>query len=249
MPLRPLPLDALPLNAPTIGSALDGLVTAQSQRPLFEWDWVVRNPERIWAATLEHLWLTGAAVGAGLVISLLLAVLALRHRRLYAPIIAAGGLLFTLPSLAAFALLAPFTGLSPTTAIIALTSYTVLILVRNIVTGIDGVPPEVVEAARGMGYRRVRLFLEIELPLALPVIVAGIRIAAVTVIGLVTVTALLGLGGLGQFILTGFRVLPPFPTQIVVGTLLSVVLAIAVDLALLGVERLLTPWARRRATV
>jgi osmoprotectant transport system permease protein len=176
-------------------------------------------------------------------------VLALRWRRLYGPIIAAGGLLYTIPSLAAFALLAPFTGLTATTAIIALTSYTVLILVRNIVTGIDGVPPEAVEAARGMGYRRGRLFWEIELPLALPVIVAGLRIASVTVIGLVTVTALLGLGGLGQFILRGFRVLPPYPTQIIVGTALSVVLAVAVDLLLLAVERALTPWARRRATV
>jgi len=222
---------------------------AAQQRPLFEWSWVVRNADRIWDATLEHLYLTGMAVGIGLVLSLLLAVLALRNRRLYAPIIAAGGLLFTLPSLAAFALLAPFTGLSATTAIIALTSYTILILVRNIVTGIDGVPDEVVEAARGMGYRRTRLFLEIELPLALPVIVAGVRIAAVTVIGLVTVTALLGLGGLGQFILSGFRVLPPFPTQIIVGTGLSVVLAIVFDLGLLGVERALTPWARRRAAV
>lgn len=228
-------------------SRIAGLLA--SQRPLLEWSWVVDNTDRIWDATREHLFLTAMSVGAGLVVSLALSVLALRYRRAYAPIIAAGGLLYTLPSLAAFALLAPFTGLSATTAIIALASYTVLILVRNIVTGIDGVPAEVIEAARGMGYRRVRLFVQIELPLALPVIVAGVRIAAVTVIGLVTVTALLGLGGLGQLILTGFRVLPPFPTLIVVGTGLSVVLAVVVDLALLGLERALTPWARRRATV
>jgi osmoprotectant transport system permease protein len=222
---------------------------AQAQRPLFEWSWVARNAESIWAATLEHLFLTGTAVGIGLLVSLGFAVASLRWRRLYGPIIAAGGLLYTIPSLAAFALLAPFTGLTSTTAIIALTSYTVLILVRNIVTGIDGVPPEAVEAARGMGYQRGRLFWEIELPLALPVIVAGVRIASVTVIGLVTVTALLGLGGLGQFILRGFRVLPPYPTQIIVGTALSVILAVAVDLLLLGLERVLTPWTRRRATV
>jgi osmoprotectant transport system permease protein len=222
---------------------------AQTERPLFEWDWVTRNTDAIWSATLEHLFLTGTSVGIGLLVSLGLAVLALRWRRLYAPIIATGGLLYTIPSLAAFALLAPFTGLTATTAIIALTSYTVLILVRNIVTGIDGVPPEAVEAARGMGYRRGRLFWEIELPLALPVIVAGLRIASVTVIGLVTVTALLGLGGLGQFILRGFRVLPPYPTQIIVGTALSVILAIAVDLLLLALERALTPWTRRKATV
>jgi osmoprotectant transport system permease protein len=222
---------------------------AQTERPLFEWAWVTRNADSIWSATLEHLFLTGMAVGIGLVVSLGLAVLALRWRRWYGPIIAVGGLLYTIPSLAAFALLAPFTGLTATTAIIALTSYTVLILVRNIVTGIDGVPDEAVEAARGMGYRRGRLFWEIELPLALPVIVAGLRIASVTVIGLVTVTALLGLGGLGQFILRGFRVLPPYPTQIIVGTVLSVVLAITVDLLLLALERALTPWTRRRATV
>jgi osmoprotectant transport system permease protein len=222
---------------------------AQSERPLFEWSWVTRNASTIWLATVEHLYLTGVAVGIGLVVSLGLAVLALRRPRLYAPIIATGGLLYTIPSLAAFALLAPFTGLTATTAIIALTSYTILILVRNIVAGIQGVPPEAVEAGRGMGYRRGRLFWEIELPLALPVIIAGVRIAAVTVIGLVTVTALLGLGGLGQFILRGFRVLPPYPTQIIVGTVLSVVLAVVVDLGLLALERALTPWARRRVTV
>jgi osmoprotectant transport system permease protein len=224
-------------------------VLAQAERPLFEWSWVTRNASSIWDATLEHLFLTGMAVGIGLLASLVLAVVSLRRRSWYAPIIAAGGLLYTIPSLAAFALLAPFTGLTATTAIIALTSYTILILVRNVVTGIDGVPPEAVEAAQGMGYRPARLFFEIELPLALPVIIAGVRIAAVTVIGLVTVTALLGLGGLGQFILRGFRVLPPYPTQIIVGTALSVALAVVVDLALLALERALTPWSRRKVTV
>jgi osmoprotectant transport system permease protein len=224
-------------------------VLAQAERPLFEWSWVTRNASSIWDATLEHLFLTGMAVGIGLLVSLVLAVVSLRRRSWYAPIIAAGGLLYTIPSLAAFALLAPFTGLTATTAIIALTSYTILILVRNVVTGIDGVPPEAVEAAQGMGYRPARLFFEIELPLALPVIIAGVRIAAVTVIGLVTVTALLGLGGLGQFILRGFRVLPPYPTQIIVGTALSVALAVVVDLALLALERALTPWSRRKVTV
>jgi osmoprotectant transport system permease protein len=236
------------VTAGTVWSAISPLL-AQSERPLFEWSWVTRNASSIWDATVEHLFLTGMAVGIGLLVSLVLAVVSLRRRSWYGPIIAAGGLLYTIPSLAAFALLAPFTGLTATTAIIALTSYTILILVRNVVTGIDGVPPEAVEAAKGMGYRPARLFLEIELPLALPVIIAGVRIAAVTVIGLVTVTALLGLGGLGQFILRGFRVLPPYPTQIIVGTLLSVALAVVVDLALLALERALTPWSRRRVTV
>jgi osmoprotectant transport system permease protein len=130
------------------------------------------------------------------------------------------------------------------TAEIALVSYTILILVRNIYTGITGVPAGIVEAADGMGYRPFRRFLRIQLPLAAPVIVAGVRIATVTVIGLVTVTALIGQGGLGFFILDGFRRSIVFPTEIILGTVLSGVLAAAFDLALLGVERALTPWQR-----
>jgi osmoprotectant transport system permease protein len=224
-----------------------GLLAQVPSRPLFEPEWVGRNLSRIWDATAEHLYLTGVSVGIGLLLSLALAVVALRWRGAYGPIVAMGGLLYTIPSLALFALLVPFTGFSATTAITALVTYTLLILVRNIVTGIDGVPPEALEAADGMGYRPVRRFVEIELPLALPVIVAGLRVATVTVIGLVTVTALLGLGGLGQFILTGFRLSTVHPTMIVVGVALSVVLAIVADLLLLGVERALTPWSRRKA--
>lgn len=216
-----------------------------TDKPLFEWSWVVDNRDQIWSAVIEHLQLTGLAVGFGLLVSLLLALVALRWRRLYGPIIGLSGVLYSIPSLAAFAFLLPFTGLSATTAVIALVTYTILILVRNIVAGIDSVPGDVTEAARGMGFRPARLFFQIELPLALPIIVAGVRIATVTVIGLVTVTALLGLGGLGQLILFGFRV--AYPPQIVVGVVLSIVLAVAFDLALLGVERLLTPWSRRAA--
>ncbi|MEX2328563.1 MAG: ABC transporter permease [Nitriliruptoraceae bacterium] len=215
--------------------------------PLFEWAWVVRNADRIWAATVEHLVLTTTSVIIGLALSVGLAIVALRRPTTYGPIIGLGSLLYTIPSLALFALLAPFTGLGHTTAIIALVTYTILVLVRNIVTGIQGVPGDVVEAARGMGLRDRQILWRVEVPLAIPVIIAGLRVASVTVIGLVTVTALLGLGGLGRFILSGFRVLPVHPTQIVVGTLLSVVLAVVVDLLLLGVERLLTPWGRRAA--
>jgi osmoprotectant transport system permease protein len=222
---------------------------AQSTRPLFEPDWIPRNLDRIWDATAEHLYLTSVSVGIGLAISLALAVVALRWRGTYEPIVQIGGLLYTVPSLAAFALLVPFFGFSVTTAVIALVTYTILILVRNIVTGIDAVPAEVVEAAQGMGYPPARRFLEIELPLALPVVIAGVRIATVTVIGLVTVTALLGLGGLGDFILAGFRGSIVHPTMIITGVALSVVLAVLADLLLLGLERLLTPWTRRRAAV
>jgi osmoprotectant transport system permease protein len=217
-----------------------------SGEPLIRWDWIGRNLDDIWARIIEHLALTGVAVGLGLVISIGLAAAALRWRNLYAPIAATSGLLYTLPSLAVFALLAPFTGLGFVTAEIALVSYTILILVRNTYTGIAGVDRDIIEAADGMGYRPVRRFFTIELPLAAPVIVAGVRIATVTIIGLVTVTALLGLGGLGFFILDGLR-RNFFATEIIVGTVLSGVLAAIFDLALLGLERLLTPWQRRSA--
>lgn len=231
----------------TILADLALTLLAQAQRPFFEPAWITNNLGRIWDATVEHLWLTGVSVGLGLAISVGLALISLRFRGAYGPIIAFGGMLYTIPSLALFALLRPIVGLGAANAIIALTTYTILILVRNIVTGITEVPEEIVESARGMGYHRMQVLIKVQLPLALPVILAGLRIAAVTVIGLVTVTALLGLGGLGRFILTGFRVLPPYPTQIIVGTILSVVLATVVDLALLGLERVSTPWNRRKA--
>lgn len=222
------------------------LVVAQSGPGSFvDLGWVLRNRGLLWEATVEHLLLTGTAMAAGLVISLLLAAAALRWRRLYAPIAEVSGVLYTIPSLAAFALLWPLLGgvrNKFTIGVVALTSYTVLILVRNIVTGIDGVPADIREAAVGMGYRPVRRFLQVELPLALPTIVAGIRIATVTVIGLVTVTALIGLGGFGALILNGIRL--PFPTQVVVGLVGSVLLAAGVDFLLLRVERRLTPWLR-----
>jgi osmoprotectant transport system permease protein len=220
------------------------VILAQTRDAFFRWDWVVDHLDDIWAKTAEHLVLTGIALGVGLLISLGLSVVALRFRRSYAPITWATGFLYTIPSLALFAFLVPITGFTVLTAEIGLVSYTLLILVRNIVAGIDGVDPAIVEAARGMGYRGRRLFVEIELPLAVPVIVAGLRIAAVTTIGLVTVTALIGQGGVGFFILRGLNRF--FSTEIVLGTVLSVLLAVSVDVALLLLERALTPWARRR---
>lgn len=218
---------------------------AQLSPPLFDPGWVSDNVSDLVDATVEHLVLTGVSVGAGLLISLVLATIALRWRRLYAPIASVSGILYTVPSLAAFALLWPLLGGVQNQfliAVIALTSYTILILVRNIVTGIEGVPGDVTEAATGMGYRPARRFLQIELPLALPAIIAGVRVATVTVIGLVTVTALIGLGGLGALILEGFRGSVPFPTKVIVGTLGSVVLAVTVDFLLIRLERALTPW-------
>lgn len=213
---------------------------------LVRWSWVFDHVDDIWDKTVEHLVLTGIALGVGLVLSFALAAVALRWRRTYAPITWVTGALFTIPSLALFAFMVTITGFTVLTAEIGLVSYTLLILIRNIVAGIDGVDPAVKEAARGMGYTRRQLFLRIELPLALPVIIAGLRIAAVTTIGLVTVTALIGQGGLGFFILRGLNRF--FSTEIIVGTVLSVVLAVVVDLALVAMERALTPWTRRGAT-
>lgn len=212
---------------------------------LLDWSWVERNIGQIVDRTWEHLTLTGISVALGLVISVLLAIVVLRWRWSYPPITGAAGLLYTIPSLALFALLVPFTGLSQTTAVIALTSYTLFILIRNIVAGIDGVPAYVKEAADGMGYTPRSRFWRIEVPLALPAIVAGVRIATVTTVGLVTVTAVIGLGGYGFFILRGLNTF--FWTQLIVGVLLSVVLATILDLAFVALQAWLSPWSKRRA--
>jgi len=170
----------------------------------------------------------------------------LRQRLLRGPIFSVTGILYTIPSLALFAILIPFTGLTFLTAEIGLVSYTLLILIRNIVVGMDAVPLEVREAARGMGYRPFAELIRVDLPLALPAIMAGIRIATVTTIGLVTVTALIGEGGLGSLILDGL--IRDFKTPLVVGTLLSVALAIVADAGLSGLQRVVTPWSRGRST-
>ena len=213
-------------------------------QPWVDWAWVRSHRELVFELLREHVELTVVAVVLGLALSLPLALAARRWRRLYPPVLVATGILYTIPSLALFALLVPWTGLSRTTALVALVSYTLLILVRNIVAGLDGVPPDVVEAATGMGYGGVRRLVAVELPLALPSIVAGVRIATVTTIGLVTVAALIGHGGLGQLILDGLN--RDFRTPLAVGSALSVAVAAVADLALLGVQQRLTPWARRQ---
>ena len=211
--------------------------------PLVRWDWVGSHLDDIWARTIEHLTLTGIAVGIGFVLAMALSAFALRYRRALAPISWFAGILYTIPSIALFALLIPVTGLTITTAEVGLVSYTLLILVRNIVAGIAGVPAPVREAAVAMGYRRWRMFAQIEVPLALPVIIAGLRIATVTTVGLVTVTALIGQGGYGAFINDGLQRF--FNTPLIVGAVLSVALAVTLDVALVVLERMLTPWARR----
>lgn len=212
---------------------------------LFRWEWVADHLDEVAARSWEHVFLTVVAVGIGFLISFPLGVYSYRHRRVYGPIASAAGILYTIPSLALFAMLVPFTGLTRTTAEIGLVGYTLLILIRNVVAGLQGVPADAREAAVGMGFSPRQLLWRVELPLALPVIVAGLRIATVTVIGLVTVTALIGQGGYGYFILLGLERF--FSTATILGAALSVLLAVIADRLLVLVERLLTPWARARA--
>ena len=212
--------------------------------PLIRWDWIGSHLDEIAFRIGEHLELTVLAVGVGLVVAFALSFIGLRIPRLYPPIAGVTGILYTIPSLALFSLLIPYTGLSLLTAEIGLVSYTLLILIRNIVGGIRSVPAEVRDAARGMGYTPRQILLRIELPLALGVIFAGIRVATITTIGLVTVTALIGEGGLGYFILLGIQLF--FSTPLVIGALGSVALAILADGALVLVQRALTPWTRVR---
>src|SRR3981081_1669572 len=213
--------------------------------PWIRWSWISGHVDVITAALAQHIQLTLIAVVLGLLIAVPLGLVAWRSRLLRGPIFSLTGILYTIPSLALFSFLLPFTGLTILTAELGLVSYTLLILVRNIVVGLNSVPDDVREAARGMGYRPLAELVRIDLPLAVPAILAGVRIATVTTIGLVTVTALIGEGGLGSLIYDGL--LRDFKTPLVVGTVLSVVLAVAADLSLAGAERLVTPWSRGRA--
>jgi len=216
---------------------------------LLDWEWVGSHLDLIGRQLVQHLFLTVVAVGLGLMISIPVSVYVHRHRRLYSAVTSVAGLLYTIPSLALFALLLPITGLGTDTAEIGLVSYTLLILIRNTVAGLNGVPDDVKEAARGMGFTDRELLWRVEVPLALPVIVAGVRIATVTTIGLVTVTSLIGKGGLGFLMLAGFRNLFP-EVAVLVGVVLSVALAVAADGLLLAGQKLFTPWSARavRAT-
>lgn len=213
--------------------------------PLIRWEWIGSHLGEIAMRLGEHLLLTGIAVGGGFIIAFAIAMAALRWPRSYGPATWLTGILYTIPSLALFSLLIPFTGLTLLTAEIGLIGYTLLILLRNIVGGIRAVPADATEAARGMGYTAVQTLWRVQLPLALPVIVAGIRVATITTIGLVTVTALIGQGGLGYFILIGIQRF--FSTPLLLGAALSVALAVAADALLVLLQRALTPWSRSRA--
>jgi osmoprotectant transport system permease protein len=210
--------------------------------PLIRWDWVAGHLDEIGQRLVEHVELTAIAVGVGFVIAFGLALLIIRRPRLEGPITFVTGTLYTIPSLALFVLLIPYTGLSVLTAEIGLVSYTLLILIRNIVRGIRGVPQDVLEAANGMGYTPRERLWRVEMPLALAVIIAGVRVATISTIGLVTVTALIGQGGFGYFILIGIQRF--FSTELIVGAVCSVALAVAADALLVLLQRRLTPWTR-----
>jgi osmoprotectant transport system permease protein len=211
---------------------------------LFDWEWASTHVDLFGRQLVQHVYLTALAVAIGLLIALPISIYVHRHRRLYGPVTAVAGVLYSIPSLALFALLLPLTGLGTDTAEIGLVSYTLLILIRNTVVGLDGVPQDVKETARGMGYDDRQLLWRVEIPLALPVIVAGVRLATVTTIGLVTVTAFIGKGGLGFLMLAGFRNLFP-EVAVLVGLVLSVGLAVLAEALLLAGQRILTPWSRK----
>ena len=193
-------------------------------------------------ATVQHLWITAAAVGLGLVLALPLALLARRVRRLENGILAISTGLYTIPSLALFPLIVPFTGLTPLTVVVGLALYSLTILVRNSLEGLRSVPEDVRESAVGLGYSPARLLLRVELPMALPVIMAGLRIATVSTVALTTVGAIVAYGGLGNLLADG--VSENFKAEILAASVLCVVLAVGLDLLLLGVQWLLTPWTR-----
>jgi osmoprotectant transport system permease protein len=213
--------------------------------PLISWagSWVSANVSTIVSALGQHAELSGIAVVAGLAISVPLAFVAWRYRVTRTLIVGFSGFLYTIPSIALFLLIQPLTGyFSLLTAEVALTGYTLLILVRNLLTGLDAIPEEVREAAQATGYTPFAQVVRIYLPLALPALFAGLRVATVTVIGLVTIAAFIGRGGLGQLTILGLN--DYFYTPVVVGLTLSILLAALGDAAIVGVERLLIRWRR-----
>jgi osmoprotectant transport system permease protein len=206
-------------------------------------DWIVDNFDRYVTPFWEHVYLTVVSVAIGFAIAFALALLAHRRRWLAPPITQITGILYTLPSVAVFFLLLPLTGRGKTTAIIALVAYTLLIIFRNVMAGLDNVPAEAKDAGRGMGLTRRQLLWRVELPLALPEIMAGVRIAVTTTVGLAALAFLAGAGGLGAAIFADVN----FRSNVLVAGGLAVGLAAVLDLAVLGVQRAITPWTRATA--
>jgi osmoprotectant transport system permease protein len=213
--------------------------------PWFSWDFIVDNQELLLTALREHVTITVVAVLMAIVVAFPLALIARRYRFLQGPVLGAAGVLYTIPALVVIAVLWPVFGLSPLTVEIALAIYALLILLRNFIAGLDGVPRDAVDAAVGMGFGPARLLWRVQVPLALPTMLAGVRIATVSTIGLVTIGALVGHGGFGSLIIRGFED-NFYRAEILTATLACVALALVAEALLLGVERRATPWASRR---
>jgi osmoprotectant transport system substrate-binding protein len=204
--------------------------------------WTLSHGKEIGAAALQHLYLALLSTGIALVIALVLGVVSARRPRLYAALLVVATAIFVVPTLALFALLIPIMGLGVGPALVGLSAYCFLILLRNVVVGLRGVPPEVLDAAEGLGFDRWRRLIRVELPLALPLIVSGIRIALVTAVGIATVAAFINAGGLGTIILTGIG--QAYPEKIIVGGAAAALMAISFDVSIGWLTRRMAPWRR-----
>ncbi|POM24679.1 Glycine betaine/carnitine/choline transport system permease protein OpuCD [Actinomadura rubteroloni] len=216
--------------------------------PLLRWSYVRDNYDGvIWEALKEHLVLSFTPVLLGLAIALPLGLACARWRRLYPPVLAATSILYAIPAIGLFVVFVAFTGLTYTTVVVPLALYTLSVLVPSVVDGLRSVPEHVRQSAVAMGFGPLRRLVQVELPIALPVLMGGLRVATVANISLVSVGALIGIGGLGQLMVTGMK-WPggAYPTPIVVAIALIVVLALLADLLLLLVQRFLMPWERAR---
>jgi osmoprotectant transport system permease protein len=212
---------------------------------LFCWDWVKQHwSDTLQPALVEHIELTAVAVAVGSVLAFGLALLAHRRRRTEQPISIVAALVYTIPSIALFQILVPITGYSNATLEIPLVAYTLVILFPNFVVGLNAAPPDVLEAARGMGLTRNQTFVRVELPLALPAMIGGLRIAVVSTIAIATIAATVSEKGLGFPIFYAIQLPTPFKTEIYSAGALAVALALLCDGALVLVRRLVTPWSR-----
>jgi osmoprotectant transport system permease protein len=223
------------------------LAVEAGPNPWFSPSWVVTNWPTIAPLLVQHVRLTVVSVVIGALIAFPLALVARRNRLLAGSVLGLSTVVYTVPSLAMFAFIAPFTGLTETTVVIGLVLYSLVVLVRAFLAGLQGVPDDVREAARGMGYGRARLLAQVELPLALPAILTGLRIATVTTVALVTVGVIIGQGGLGQVIIVNGFQANNYRPPIVFGTLACVLLALVADQVLAVAGRLLVPWTRTAA--
>lgn len=212
---------------------------------LFCWDWARDNIDRYGTPTLQHLEIVVLSVLIGFVVAFALALIAHRRRRLQPPLLAATGVLYTIPSIAFFFLLLPVTGFGRDTAIIVLAAYTLQIIYRNTILGLANVPASVKDAARGMGFTNRQILWKVELPLAIPEIIAGLRVAVVSTIAIATLVVFIDAGGLGTQIYGSGNL--TFPTSIVIAMAIVMAMALLFDLVLLTVQRLSTPWRGARA--